>query len=468
MDASDFNQLTVILILATLLFIIASALPQKVATTVLLVLIPIQVIETRFGTSSVALAYVVFIAMLLRKEPVRLPMLPQIAFLLLWYLVATSISNPPYYVQHAVYVFVLVSAFLVFWLSYDLMDRFEDPRTVINFVILMNVLVVGYCIFQLYLGPGTRFVFFGIDELNMTMVRADGRLTGPFQSAEITAQFFVIMIFVVLLQFWHAENRNYRRVLSVLAMLNFACLVATGSRGEFLILVGCAAIYLWLFRSRLGTFRAIRLAISGAAVLAVTALIVINFTQFGGLFDRLEDTEFGESGIPDTRQVLWPPAWEEIQKRPMLGHGPRFRFFLEEMGVRYPGREYIRYPHSLYLFLLYTVGFPGLLLFLYFFVSILIRCARATTRTNAPPYLADLARTGVLVMLIFLIDGIKMEQMRLSLSDFWHFIFALSGVFVAACAKIERQTESTQNSAVRRRSRGLQNPHASRTKRHEH
>ena len=64
LDAYDLNQLSVILILAILLFIVASALPQKVATTALLVILPFQTIETRFGTSSVVLAYVLFIALL--------------------------------------------------------------------------------------------------------------------------------------------------------------------------------------------------------------------------------------------------------------------------------------------------------------------------------------------------------------------------------------------------------------------
>ena len=90
LEASDQNQITVILILATVLFIVASALPQKVATIALLILVPYQSIETRFGTSSVVLAFVIFIAFLLKGESVRLPMLPQILFLFLWYLISMS------------------------------------------------------------------------------------------------------------------------------------------------------------------------------------------------------------------------------------------------------------------------------------------------------------------------------------------------------------------------------------------
>ena len=436
-DASIQNQLTTILILAIVLFVLASALPQKAATTALLILFPYQTIDTRFGSSSVVLAFVVFLAFLLKGDRVRLPMLGRILFLLLWYLVSMSLMPPSTYVQHGVYVMTLFSAFLVFWLCYDLSGRFEKDTSMVNVFIVMNVGVVVYCVIQLVIGPGERFVLFGIEEINMTRVRADGRLTGPFESAEITAQYLVLAQFLILHQFWYSETGWFRRFLAGLAVTNFGLLIATGSRGEFLVFIGGALIYLWLFRRQLGVMRAISLAVGGAIVLTATALIVTNFTQFGNLFDRLGETEFDEQGIPDTRQAVWPPTWKAIKESPMIGHGPRFRFFQEGRGVRYEDHEYLAYPHNLYLFLLYTVGAPGLMLFLWLLGSIMYRCWRSMSLPNAPPYYADLAKTGVIVLLLFLIDGIKIEQMRLNLADYWHFFFGLCGVFVAACYRNE-------------------------------
>jgi len=439
-EASDQNQITAILILATLLFVVASSLPQKVAGTLILMLVPFQAVETRFGTSGVVLAYVVFIALLLRKEPVRLPMLPHFLFLLLWYLVCMSLMNPSSYIQHGVYIFSLVSTILMFWICYDLMHRFEQPSRVISMFIMMNVLVAIYCAVQLWIGPGERLVIFGIDEMNMTRVRADGRLTGPFQSSEITALYLVIMEFLIVHQFWHSANVWSRRALIFLATLNLGFLIATGSRGEFLLLIGGGAVYLWLFRRRLGTLRSFGLAAGVTIALTVMALLVVNFTQFGGLFDRLERTEFSQAGIPDSRQALWPPTWQEIVKSPIVGHGPRFRFFLEERGERYEDHLYLRYPHSLYLFLLFTVGVPGLLLFMFVLLSIAYRCWRAMSKPNASPYLSDLCRTGVIVILLYIIDGLKIDQMRLNLADYWHFFFGLCGVFIGACALIEKES----------------------------
>lgn len=439
-DASDQNQITVILILATLLFIVASALPQKVATTALLILVPYQLIETRFGTSSVVLAFVVFFAFLLKGEHVRLPMLPQILFLFLWYLVSMSLMDPSTYMQHAIYVFSLLSAFLVFWLCYDLAHRLEKLSSAVDVFVAMNAVVAVYCMIQILIGPGERLILFGIEEINMTRVRADGRLTGPFESAEITAQFLVLMQFLILHQFWYAGSAGYKRILVALGITNFAFLVATGSRGEFLVLVGGLLVYLWLFRRRLGVMRALGLAVGGAFVLTATALIVVNFTQFGGLFERLEETEFNEQGVPDTRQAVWPPTWREIVKSPIIGHGPRLRFHNEHRGQRYEEHEYIGYPHNLYLFLLFTVGIPGLILFMLLLLTIMSRCWRSMSRPNAPPYYQDLARTGVIVIFLFIVDGIKIEQMRLNLADYWHFFFGLCGILLAACNRIDEQS----------------------------
>ena len=430
LETSLLGQLAALILLAALLFFIASALPQRIATTVMMLMVPFQAVESFAGTSTMLMAYVVFVALLIRGERVQVPMLWSFVVLLVWYLISMSLQHPSTYSQHAVYIYTLISAFLVFWLCHDLTNRFERQSSAINVFIWMNVLIVIYCFVQLWIGPGERFKLFGLSEISMTRVRADGRLTGPFESAEITAQYFVIMIFVVVHQYWYTHDAWVRRGLILLIATNVGLLVATGSRGEFLLLIGGAGLYLWLFRRRLGVMRAIGLALSGAAVLAVTSLIIISYTPFGNLYDRIQRTEI-QAGIPDTREVVWPTAWNEITKRPFIGHGPRLKFFLEDRGKFYPHHTSIPYPHSLYLFLLFTVGVPGLILFVWTHGMVFVRCWRAMSRAEGDPYAQDLARTGVLVIFLFLVDGIKIEQMRLALMDYWHFWFGLLGVLWA-------------------------------------
>jgi len=106
-------QLTVAILVATVLFYGAYSLPQKIAGIVLLVLIPFQPVATQYFNVNVLLAYGIFIAMLLRGGDVRLPMLPQILILLFCYLLSFSQVHSATYVQHAIYIFWLLSAFLV-------------------------------------------------------------------------------------------------------------------------------------------------------------------------------------------------------------------------------------------------------------------------------------------------------------------------------------------------------------------
>ena len=50
------------------------------------------------------------------------------------------------------------------------------------------------------------------------------------------------------------------------------------------------------------------------------------------------------------------------------------------------------------------------------------------------------AKIGVVIMIVFLVDQLKIEFMRFALVDYWHFIFALFGLLVAVCdqAKSEK------------------------------
>ena len=87
-DASVLTQLAVLGLLGLVMLVAAYSLPQKIAATLLLVIIPVQPIDTKYFTANVALTYILFIAMLMRGENIRLPLLPQIALLLFAYLVS--------------------------------------------------------------------------------------------------------------------------------------------------------------------------------------------------------------------------------------------------------------------------------------------------------------------------------------------------------------------------------------------
>ena len=440
-------QLSITLVLAVILFIIAYSLPPKVSGIALLILIPFQPIDTKYASANVALVFVLFIALLIKGVRVKVPMLPQIGALLFIYMVSLGISHPPTLGQHGVYVFALVSAFLMLWIAYDVSMRVDGMRDVVNFLLIMNIFIVIYSFIQIIAGPGERVVLFGINELHMMRVRADRRLTGPFGAAGIMAEYLVIILFFILYQFLTSRDFWARIGLALLAATNLMLLVTTGNRGGFLVLIGAGLMFLWLFRKVLGPVRTMGIAAAAIVVLAISSLVAINLTEFDRLYERLAKTEV-DSGVPDTRAIVWPVAWEAITEKPILGHGPRLRFDGEEDGARYEGHLFILYPHNLYLFIMFTIGSVGLLAFLVFLMTPLVRCWKAARGSPVETYEVGLARTGIVVMTVILVDGIKIDFMRYNLVDYWHFIFALIGILIATCDRVAAQRASLQPQSI--------------------
>ena len=259
-------QLIVVGLLATLLFFIAYSLPQKIAATGLILLIPFQPVSTRMGTANVILTFILFFALLMREKNIRLPMLPQILIVLFVFLVSMGLTHPGTWKDHGLYMVYLISAFLVFWLTYDLALRVRSFDRVVQLFILINVFVVVYSLIQLIAGPDHKVRVFGMEEFALNHLRSDRRLTGPFGSAGIMAEYLVIMVYVSFQQFIVTDNRRYRRFLIALTGFNLFLLVATGNRGGFLTLIGAAILYLWMSRRLLGPVRTMAVAITGVLI----------------------------------------------------------------------------------------------------------------------------------------------------------------------------------------------------------
>jgi hypothetical protein len=434
-SSTEVIQLTILIGLATVLFYSVYSLPQVIGSVALLVMIPIQPVETRFATANVLLAYVIFAAMLMRRENLRLPLLPQFLLLLFCYLLSMSFVHKALYVQHGVYIFAMISAYMVMCVAYDLTFRFKDVSSVVNVFFAMNLIVIIYCAIQFAAGPNVKVVPFGIEEMTMIPAREDNRLVGPFSATGTTSEFLVIMIFLILHQFFYVQKNWQRYSLIALATANLLFLVATGNRGGFLTLVGGAALFIWMFRRELGMKRVAGLLVTGSILLAMTSAILINYSEFGELYTRLGDTTL-EEGIPDTRQRTWPRAVAHIKESPILGHGPRYMMDGGDDGRKWPGWELSSYPHNLYLFLLSTVGMVGFVAFFIFFLSPLVGSWRAYQSTNVRSFETTFIKTSIVIMIVILVDQIKVEFIRMNLTDYWHFIYALLGLIVGATTRL--------------------------------
>jgi O-antigen ligase len=301
-------------------------------------------------------------------------------------------------------------------------------------LIAMNVLSVLYCLIQLSVGPGESLQLFGSSDFALNENRGDGdaRLVGPFGTPGITAAYLMTM--TLILTYEAVYSAGWRKIsVMALAVANVAMMLATANRGSFLVLLAGLLAFLYLFRAELGFVRIVQILTASTVVLVGTAAAVATYTDFGQMFERLQGIEV-ENGIPDTRQYIWPEAWENITEKPMFGHGPRI-MGQHELRFRYSHPEQLvgQYPHNLYLYLLVTVGIFGTTCMLFFLFYAAWRVYQGVRKGSfGSAYERGWVLVGWIVLGAFFVDELKIEFLRDSTVDYAHFMFALFGIFLGA------------------------------------
>jgi len=440
MTSSAVWQLAFGVLLLLVMFALAAGAKRTVSIGALLVMIPFQVIDTRYASSSVLIAYVLGAALLIGGG-LRVRMLPALGMIVLAYFVSLTLADRSLLTHHVLFMFQFFSCLAVFLLAYNFAILVEHEHTVMDVLLAINVLAIVYCALQLSVGPGERFIPLGIEEFQFNLNRdpGDPRLVGPFDNPGSTAGYFLLMTLVCGFEIMFSAGR--RRILVwILTGFNLLGLVATGNRAGFLVLLAMAPLMLFAYRKELGVWRILTFSIGGAAVLAIAATITVTLTDFNRLFSRMETVTETEGGVPATRAGGWPVAIEKIKRDPWFGEGPYFWTAEDaeaagQLQAQFKeGGEldtaFDNYPHSLYLYLLRTVGIFGLLAVVGFFVRTWIVLYRASRRESSVGYQSAFLRLGLFLIPAFLIAQITLEFHRPNTMDYAQFIFALMGLLV--------------------------------------
>jgi hypothetical protein len=197
MTSSAIWQVAIGLIFLLVMLTVAISAKRTVSIGALLVLIPFQTIDTRYGSSSILVAYALA-GILMINRGLKHRMLPALAMIVLAYLASFSLADRSVWIFHALFLFQFFSCLVVFLLAYNFAVLMERDRTAMNVLLAINGLAIAYCLLQLTVGPGESFVPFGIDELKFNPNRnpGDPRLVGPFASPGSTAGYFALMTLV--------------------------------------------------------------------------------------------------------------------------------------------------------------------------------------------------------------------------------------------------------------------------------
>jgi O-antigen ligase len=439
MSSSNIWLLSIGLLAVIAMVVLTASARRAVALGALLLLIPFQIVETRYASSSVLMAYAMAGAMLLTGA-LRARMLPAIGLVLLAYVLSlTQVQR--YLSMHVVEIFQFFSCFAVFLVAYNFARLVKSERSIMDLLMWINVLVAIYCALQFTAGAGEAFTPFGIEALQFNENRdpTDPRLVGPFDNPGTTAGYFTLMTMLLLVELIFAQAGRRKLVLG-LVLVNVAGIAATGNRASYLVLLAAFPVLLLAFRGELGPKRFFQFMAGGILAVFIASAAIAALTGFGNMFRRLEAVTVTESGMPTTRAGTWPLAIEKIKRNPWFGEGPHY--FRDEdaemMGIMRARFEdlgdvvtvFDPYPHSLYLFLLRTVGIVGLIAVLYFFVQVLLELRKALKRGASSEYARGLVKAGMVVVGAFLLTQVTLEFNRTATMDYAQFILALMGLFV--------------------------------------
>jgi O-antigen ligase len=425
-SAHQWFRLNLAASLGVLAFVVLYLAPVTLIVPALIVMIPFPILHTSYGTFTVYLVYLVALVLALRGQFRALPYFAYVCFIAFAYAVSLSDVPPPTLREHFLYLIFIGSNFLLFYIVYNYYRYVGDAQGFFNLFVFVNVLVLLYSVVQMVLGTdSTVYADFGLKT-----PRDDGRLTGPFGTVGLTAEYLVMAVLIcsyILLKGSHKAVMRLGLVLMIFG--NIAAMIATANRGAVFSLVAGGLAFVFLFRKELGT-RGVILVLGGVPfVFAIAAAVVINFTDFNRLFERLADTEI-EEGIPDTRSVVWPATWELIQQRPIAGHGPELRF-KEETHAKRGVPEAVYWPHNLYLYIAYTLGIIGLAAYLAFWGRLCLQFYTSMRYEEGGSLAEGVPRLALVLMAVFFIDQIKVEFLRSHATEFMHFLFMLWGALAA-------------------------------------
>ncbi|MBE6311003.1 MAG: O-antigen ligase family protein [Bacteroidales bacterium] len=248
----------------------------------------------------------------------------------------------------------LIKLFLVVLLCLYLPRVFEKDKnkillSIIVYTITCSVIAVAYMLglMEEYVRyNGGRLFLFGENPNSMS------------------SRYVLAVIFLVHLLLKNPMRLNAKRWLSIIMLVPLVyIIIASGSRGSFLIIMFCVCMYVFFsnFRNKLvKPLFCLVILLSGLYIVNKIAESDVEFS----LFERLSDT--AKSGDDAGRGELNKMAYDIFMDSPIFGVG--IQGFTVEMNERFRERLTV---HNLYMYILATSGIVGFVAFTLFVLSLL-------------------------------------------------------------------------------------------------
>ncbi|MBM4400976.1 MAG: hypothetical protein FJ045_03390 [Crenarchaeota archaeon] len=228
------------------------------------------------------------------------------------------------------------------------------------------------------------------------------RLGGVIGDYELFGEYLAI-VGLIQIYLMLDENRRFHKIVWCFSLLaTVGTLMLTSTRGALLVFVFGVLFFLNL-RGHLNVSRLLK--IIGLLLLAFLTMqplfgLLREYVPSGYLLDRFLLARYD---VPIVDIINRRSSWEHVlahinlDEAIVFGHGMKFQ--VEDVGT---------YPHSLPLYLLYTVGIFGLFFFYWFILGLFLKMWNRWKQIRSTTMIPLL----ITVLVLFLIDQLKIEYVR--------------------------------------------------------
>ena len=319
---------------------------------------------------------------------------------------------------------MLLLAFVV-WVGLTIPFSVAPSYSVKEYGKLLQQMVVFYAVIYFFKGLLYRQVLlgligimaiiiagYGLSQLNL----GDPRLVVSFLSAEVWLTTFLIMVIPFGLALALGEGPSEIRIGGALVVgLMTVCLITTQSRAGLVALVAELWVMVWFIRS------VSTKVVAAIATVCVFAAVILVFNEdaipVAGVSADIATSLPLKRGFASVihRFDIWGFTLSEIAKHWLVGIGYGSHSYLllygQDQEVVMPGHLAITHQgtHNIFLYLALHVGLPGMLLFGWFVVRVVLRTSEEYRQAH--DWLSKAVLVGSVVSVVGLILRLQFDQM---------------------------------------------------------
>jgi|GEM_PF-4857914 O-antigen ligase len=307
----------------------------------------------------------------------------------------------------------------------------ERVVKMLKLLAISAVIISIYAIIQHYMG----YDIYRMEKL-LPIETTRYRVSGFFNNTITFGNYFIILAALLFPLVELTKSRKYKIVFGAASFLSAVAALLSYQRGVGLVFLGVLALFLSYYRGRY-------LKILLPSVIITVSLLYLFAPGLVG--QHISHLKMELSGTnPRSRYVIWKSTVSMISERPVFGVGPGnfAENFLPYVHPTYP--YYHNHAHNDYLNIAVHTGLPSLALFLGIYWAMLWKFRRAVIAPG-PDRTSPVISSAVMnATIVFILTGLYesvTDDLELRI-----FLYALWGLFFAACRHIKDEPITTENS----------------------